>query len=47
MKLSSSCGICVFSQSLLSDGSLVRGEYIGFTFEMEEGGEGGSILTWD
>ena len=36
----------MFSESLLSDGSLVGGEYMGFTFEMEEGGEGGSILTW-
>ena len=47
MKLSSLCVICVFSESLLSDGSLVRGEYMGVTFEMGEGGEGDSILTWE
>ena len=45
MKLSSSCDICVWSGSLLSDGSLVTGEYMGVTSEMGEGGEGGSILT--
>ena len=39
-KLSSLYDICVFSESLLSDGSLVRGEYMGVTFELEEGGEG-------
>ena len=32
--------------SLLSDGSLVKGEYVGVTYEMGEGGEGGSFLTW-
>ena len=44
MKLSSSCDICVRSLSLLSDDSLVRGEYVGVTCEIEEGGEG--IFTW-
>ena len=47
MKLSSSCDIYVLSESLLSDGSLVRGEYMGVTFEMGEGGEWGSIMTWE
>ena len=47
MKSSSSCDICVLSESFLSDGSLVRGEYMGVTFEMGEGGEGGSFLTWE
>ena len=47
MKLSSSCETCVFSESLLSDSSLVRGENMDVTFEMGEGGEGGSILTWE
>ena len=37
----------MFSQSLLSDGSLVRGEYMVVTIEMGEGGEGSSILTWE
>ena len=41
MKLSSSCEIRVFSESLLSDGSLNRGEYMGVTFEMGERGEWG------
>ena len=45
MKLSNSCDICVWSWSLLSDGSLVRGEYMGVTYEMREEGEGGPILT--
>ena len=30
----------MWSVSLLLDGSLVRGEYIGVTLEMGEGGEG-------
>ena len=46
MKLIFSCDICVFSESLLSNGSLVRGEYRGVTFEMKEGGEGGSFF-WE
>ena len=45
MKLSSSCDFCVFTELLLSEGSLVKGEYVGVTLEIEEGGEGGSILT--
>ena len=36
MKLSNSWEICVFSESLLSDGSLVRGEYMGVTFKKWE-----------
>ena len=47
MKLSSSCDICVLSWSLLSDDSLVRGEYVGVACEMGEGGERGSISTWE
>ena len=43
MKLSSSGDICVLTELLLSDGSLVKREYMGVTFEMEEGGEGSSI----
>ena len=43
MKLSSSCGICVLSWSLLLDGSLVEGEYVGATYEMGEGGEGKGV----
>ena len=35
----------MFTELLLSDGSLVKGEHVGVTFEMEEGGERGSILT--
>ena len=45
MKLSSSSDICLASESLISDGSLVRGEYTGVTYEMEEGGERGSTLA--
>ena len=37
----------MISWSLLSGGSLVRGEYVGVTCEMKEGGERGSILTWE
>ena len=47
MKLSSSCDACVWSESFLTDGSLIRWEYMGVTYEMGEGGEGGSILTWE
>ena len=47
MKLSSSCDICVLSWPLLSDDSLVGGEYAGVACEMGEGGEKGAILTWD
>ena len=47
MRLSSSCDICVWSSSLLSDGLLVRGDYMGVTYEMGEGGERGSFLTWE
>ena len=45
MKLSSSCDTCVWS--VLLYGSLVRGEYMGVTYEMGEGGERGSVLTWE
>ena len=37
----------MFIELLLSDGSLVKGEYVGVTIEMGEAGEGVSILTWD
>ena len=47
MKLSSSCDICVFPESLLSDGSMVRAEYMGVTFEMGQGREGGFNFTWE
>ena len=47
MKLSSSCEIFVLSWSLLSDGSLVKEEYVGVTYEMGEEGEEGSILNWN
>ena len=36
MKLSSSLDICVFTELLLSEGSLVKGDYMGFTLEIEE-----------
>ena len=32
---------------LLSEGSLVKGEYVGVTLEIEEGGEGCSNLNWE
>ena len=35
----------MFIELLLSDGSLVKVEYVGVTVEMGEGGEGSSILT--
>ena len=40
-------GIGVFPLTTHCDGSLVRGKYMGVTYEMREGGERGSILTWD
>ena len=46
MKFSSSGYNCVLLGLLFSDGSLVKGEYMGVTFVMEEGGEEGSIFTW-
>ena len=47
MKLSSSYDIYVLSWSLLSDGSLVKGEYVAVTNELGEGGEECLILTWE
>ena len=44
MKLSSSLGICVFTELLLSEGSLVN---VGVTLEIEEGVEGSSNLIWE
>ena len=43
MKLPSSWDICVFTELLLSEGSLVKGGYVGVTLEIEEGGEGVQI----
>ena len=37
----------MFIELFLSDGSLVKGENVGTTVEMGEGGGGGSILTWE
>ena len=47
MKFSSSFEICVFTELLLSEGSLIKGEYVGSTLEKEEGVEGGSNLIWE
>ena len=44
MKLSSSWDICVCTELLLSERSLVKGEYWG---EIEDVVEGGSILIWE
>ena len=44
MKLSSSLDICVFTELLLSECSLVKGEYVGVTFVIEVGVDGGSIF---
>ena len=47
MKLSSSGDDCVAIELLLSDASLVKGEYMGVIFEMGERGEEGSVLNWE
>ena len=44
MKLSSSIHICVFTELLLSECSLVKKEYVGVTFVIEEGVDGCSIF---
>ena len=36
-----------FTELLLSEGSLVKGAYVGVTFELEEGEEGGSNFNWE
>ena len=46
-KLSSSLDICLLTELLLSEGSLVKGEYVGVTLETDEGVETGSSLIRD
>ena len=44
IKLSSSLDNCVVTELLLSEGSLVKGEYVGLTSVIEEEVDGDSIF---
>ena len=44
MKLSSSLDFCVFTELLLSEGSLIT---VDVTLDIEDGVDGGSNLIWE